>query len=298
MTSALDTDDAAGPLRAELVDHLVDEGLLTDPAWRAAFAAVPRHVFVPFYYDHTGRRVGGDDPDAYGQWLSEVYTDRTLVTHRMDGAATSSSSEPSLMARMLDALQVDDSMKVLEIGTGTGYNAALLSHRLGSDHVTTIDVEPELTAAARERLADAGYQPVIDTGNGANGCPLYAPYDRIIATCGIDEVPSPWIRQLTGEGFILAPIRGALAKIRRTGPVSAEGRFLAGGAFFMPLRNQPTDGVPHRAPAFPEGPRRPSLLPLDMLADNDFRFLAAVVEPDLTWQYNFDDDRRIVSVGA
>lgn len=225
MTSSLDIADQAAAMRAELVGRLVDEGLLTDEAWRAAFEEVPAHAFVPAFYDYSGHRIAEDDPATRGQWLSEVYSDRPLVTHRTDGAATSSRSEPSLMAGMLDALQVEPGMKILEIGTGTGYNAALMSHRLGSDNVTTIDVVAELTEAARERLADVGYQPVVDTGNGALGCPLYAPYHRIIATCRVDTIPVPWVRQLTDDGFILAPISGALARVRRTGRESAEGRF-------------------------------------------------------------------------
>jgi hypothetical protein len=88
-----------------------------------------------------------------------------------------------------------DGMDVLEIGTGTGYNAALLCERLGHAHVTTIDIGPELTALARVRLAEHGYWPHVATGDGACGVPGRDPFNRIVATCGLDAVPQAWIDQ-------------------------------------------------------------------------------------------------------
>lgn len=84
----------------------------------------------------------------------------------------SSSSMPSVMARMLEALAVRDGDRVLEIGTGSGYNAALLCERLGSENVTTIDCNAELVGAARQRLAEHGYEPTVVAGDGFFG---YAP---------------------------------------------------------------------------------------------------------------------------
>lgn len=151
MNLDLDFTQDAAAARAKLAQSLVDAGDLTDPAWRDAFEAVPRHLFVPYFYDHTGRKISVDDPETRTQWFTAVHEDRALVTHRTDGAATSSSSQPSIMATMLEALQVEGGfgMRVLEIGTGTGYNAALLSHRLGALNVTSIDTEPELPRRPR-----------------------------------------------------------------------------------------------------------------------------------------------------
>ncbi|MCZ9339668.1 methyltransferase domain-containing protein, partial [Streptomyces sp. TRM76130] len=102
----------------------------------------------------------------------------------------SSSSQPSLMALMLAELRVADGDRVLEIGAGTGYNAALLCHRLGDDGlVTTVDLDPEITDSARRHLDAAGYHPAVVTGDGARGVPGRAPYDRIIATCALPAVP-------------------------------------------------------------------------------------------------------------
>ncbi|MFD8939270.1 methyltransferase domain-containing protein [Streptomyces sp. NPDC059578] len=287
MTSAF-TDQAAAEARRVLAQALTDAGDLTDPDWRRAFEDVPRHVFVPYFYAPSGERISDDD-----RWFTAVHEDRSLVTHRTDGAATSSSSQPSLMATMLEALAVADGMNVLEIGAGTGYNAALLVHRLGDDHVTTVDIAEDITGPARERLAAAGYRPTVITGDGSLGAPDRAPYDRIIVTCGLSSVPVALLQQLTADGFLLAPLGNALARVHPTGPGTATGRFLPHGAFFMPLRHTPADGVPTRRPPLPTGPGRPSTLPAKAIADNHFRFLAGIAVPGLTWQYDLNDDREI-----
>ncbi|MEU1819688.1 methyltransferase domain-containing protein [Streptomyces roseifaciens] len=292
MSTETDRDQEAAQLRAKLAQTLVDAGDLTDPAWRDAFEKIPRHTCVPYFYDHTGRKITGDDPETREQWLTTVHENRPLVTHRTDGAATSSSSQPSIMATMLEALQVKDGMRVLELGAGTGYNAALLAHRLGDDNVVTIDVSPGITGPARERLAATGHHPLVVTGDGSFGWPDKAPYDRIMATCRLRTIPPALVRQLAEGGFILAPLANALARIHRTGERTAEGAFLPGGAFFMPLRRGLGDGQPTRRPALPDAAGRPTLLPADAIANNDFRFLLSIAAPDLTWQYDLDDDRR------
>ncbi|MFI1014721.1 methyltransferase domain-containing protein [Streptomyces sp. NPDC020965] len=285
------TDDLtirAAVARRALAQALTDAGDLTDLQWRRAFEEVPRHVFVPYFYAPSGDRISGDD-----QWFTAVYEDRSLVTHRTDGAATSSSSQPSLMATMLEALAVQDGMSVLEIGAGTGYNAALLAHRLGDDHVTTVDIAEDITGPARDRLATAGYHPTVITGDGSLGAPDRAPYDRIIVTCGLSSVPPALLQQLTDDGFLLAPLGNALARIHPTGPGAATGRFLPHGAFFMPLRHTSTDGVPTRRPPLPTVPGRPSTLTAEAIADNDFRFLVGIAVPGLTWQYDLGENGEI-----
>lgn len=288
-----DINDQAATARKILAQTLADAGDLSDPAWRVAFEEVPRHVFVPFFYDHAGNRIGADDPATREQWFTAVHEDRSLVTHRTNGAATSSSSQPSLMASMLEALAVEDKMRVLEIGAGTGYNAALLAHRLGDDRVVTVDITPDITGPARDRLALIGHRPRVVTGDGAFGWPDGGPYNRIIVTCRLDSIPGALVAQLADGGFILAPLGSALARIHRTGAHTAEGRFLPGGAFFMPLRRSADDGGTVRRPELPTGTGRPSSLPATAVGDNAFRFLASIVEPGLTWQYDLDDDRQI-----
>ena len=183
-----------------LAEELTAAGHLSDPAWVAAFEHTPRHVFVPAFYAPGERRAAEtlararDTEDAEG-WLDAVYRNEALLTqHRAvnpdaEGVPTSSSSWPSAMAVMLERLEVRDGDSVLEIGTGTGYNAALLCHRLGDSHVTSIEIDPELTGQARDRLADLGHHPSLISGDGSAGAPGRAPFDAIIATCAVSHIP-------------------------------------------------------------------------------------------------------------
>lgn len=116
------------------------------------------------------------------------------------GAAVS--TKPDLMIHMLEVLNIQEGQRILEIGTGTGYNAALLGHRLGDDNVFSVDIDPELIDTARRRLADIGRHPHLTVGNGAEGWPEYAPYDRIIATCAVRRLPWVWYDQLNPRGAV------------------------------------------------------------------------------------------------
>ncbi|WP_432012927.1 methyltransferase domain-containing protein [Streptomyces cucumeris] len=273
---------AAAEARAGLVRRLTEGGALTDPRWRAAFEAVPRHLFVPCYYE-AGEERGGEcaasggavytrlwrddpDPSRRARWLAGAYADAPLATWVRGGELISSSSQPSLMARMLEALEVADGNGVLEIGTGTGYNAALLAHRLGDDRVTTLDLEPELTETARGHLAAAGFRPAAVTGDGARGWPDRAPYDRIIATCAVPSVPAVWLTQCRPGALLLMPLATGLVTLRVADTGHGEGRFLATPAYFVPLRGSapPPSVSTHGVPPRP-------------LMDDSFRFLLNLV---------------------
>ena len=249
----------AASLAARLADTLTSAEEIRDPAWRDAFRKVPRHVFIPDFAtsedtpDGTRYTLYTADGTDRPVWLDTAYTDQTLVT-QIDGKpvrdalpggsghgwATSSSTAPGLMAWMLHTLGVRDGDRVLEVGSGTGYNAALLCERLGSEHVTTIDIDPQLTGHARERLARLGYLPTIATTDGRDGFPGNAPYDRIIATTSWPYLPAAWITQATPGGTILANITGllggamVLATVHDDG--TATGRFLPRWAGFMVAR--------------------------------------------------------------
>lgn len=195
------------------------------------------------------------DPRTRERWLRGVYADAPLATRLRDGELVSSSSQPSLMARMLAELRVSAGDRVLEIGAGTGYNAALLAHRLGDDLVTTVDLEPEITESARSHLADAGYRPTVVTGDGSRGVPERAPYDRIIVTCALTSIPRAWLAQCSPGARILAPLATGLIALTVRDPAHAEGTFLNTAAYFVPLRGgsrpepepTPLGGIPHRA---------------------------------------------------
>lgn len=237
-----DLERVAAEARSALVREIEASGAWdADPVWREAFEAVPRHLFVPYYYVSgvAGfERLWGEerDPRWRERWVRGAYVDAPLATRVRDGELISSSSQPSLMAKMLAELEVEDGSRVLEIGAGTGYNAALLAHRLGDDLVTTVDLDADITEAARTHLDAAGYHPTVVTGDGARGVLVRAPYDRIIATCTLRSIPRAWLAQCVPDGRILTPFATGLVRLRVRDAEHAEGRFLHTSAFFVPLR--------------------------------------------------------------
>lgn len=239
----------------ELADLLVHGGHLTSPEWVTAFTEVPRHVFMPRVYvprPEGGFRVvdvDGTAPLAYQDeaWVTQLdgghpAPDGNGVVH---GAPTSSTSAPSLMAAMLEALDVADGMRVLEVGTGTGYNAALLCHRLGGDRVTTVEFDPELAEQARQRLGQLGCRPTVHVGDGAVGYPPNAPYDRVIVTCALPHVPWSLVEQARPGGVLAVPLWrghlpcGLMLRLTVDGDDRAQGSLLDQYGGFMPTRGVP-----------------------------------------------------------
>ncbi|MGW3141683.1 methyltransferase domain-containing protein [Streptomyces sp. NPDC001139] len=271
--------DLAVTARAALVREIERSGAWEgDPVWREAFEAVPRHLFVPYYY--VGVRGGyerrwGESPDraAREKWMRGAYADAPLATRLRDGDLVSSSSQPSLMARMLAELRVRHGDRVLEVGTGTGYNAALLAHRLGDDDlVTTVDLYPEITETARRHLAAAGHRPAVVTGDGARGVPERAPFDRIMATCTLSSVPLAWLAQCAPGARVLTPLATGLIALTVEDAGHAEGRFLPTPAYFVPLRGE---SRPEPEPA------RLGNVPAPARGDDHFRFLSALTRGTL-----------------
>ncbi|WP_405831671.1 methyltransferase domain-containing protein [Streptomyces sp. NBC_01176] len=266
-----DLDDLATSARAALVRVIEASGAWdADPVWREAFQEVPRHLFVPYYYVGASdgfERVWCEDPDP-GQrerWVRGAYADTALATRVRDAELVSSSSQPSLMAMMLTALEIRDGDAVLEIGAGTGYNAALLAHRLGDGLVTTVDLDPEITESARQHLDAVGRHPTVVTGDGTRGVPERAPFDRIIATCTLTSIPRPWLAQCRPGALILTPLATGLIVLRVRDAGFAEGRFLHTPAYFVPLRGdtRPDDPEPQHLGGLPRRAR----------GDELFRFL-------------------------
>ncbi|MGH3784790.1 MAG: methyltransferase domain-containing protein [Pseudonocardiaceae bacterium] len=234
---------------AGLAEELVTAGKLRSPEWIAAVRAVPRHELVPVVYEQdpgTGAWLTRDATDP--AWRELVYANRGLFTKIGEAAVSwgtgvvglSSSSTPGLMSRMLETLDVREGHDVLEVGTGTGYNAALLCHRLGSEHVFSVDNDPELVELAHNRLVRIGYRPTLVVADGTSGLPEHAPYDRIVATCSVPAIPWAWLEQTRIGGLILADLKlsvhaGNLVRLRRLAD-RAEGRFERTWAGFMALR--------------------------------------------------------------
>ncbi|MGK4580756.1 methyltransferase domain-containing protein [Kitasatospora sp. HPMI-4] len=200
-----------------LIQAVSDElGHDVAPEWQDAARSHPRHHFLPERiwleadgaYSSIGLR---DDPEA---WFAAAYTDAPVITQINDGSEpddpaeawpSSSLSAPSVVFGMLGMLDLRDGMTVLEIGTASGYTAALLCHRLGNDRVVTVELDPVLAGRGEKNLQAAGCSPTVVCGDGLLGHAPAAPYDRVVSTCSVRRVPPEWISQTTPGGVILTP---------------------------------------------------------------------------------------------
>jgi protein-L-isoaspartate O-methyltransferase len=252
-----------------LVEQLIGRGALWSPALIDAFRATPRHCFLQRVYHFQRDR---DDPNR-GAWrelattnpgraeLRLLYADRALTTRLSEPAAgrpalpISSSSQPSLMAQMLEDLRLAPGMRVLEVGTGTGFNAALLAHVVG--RLVSMDVDGAILAEAAENLRAFPDRAVeLRHGDGRQGWPPEAPYDRILVTAATPHIEWAWVEQLAPGGVLEAPLDLApgVAYLVRGGRLALDGGWCFEGhltrpAYFMPLRAEGEAGFPTSGPA-------------------------------------------------
>jgi protein-L-isoaspartate(D-aspartate) O-methyltransferase len=182
----------AGALRMAMVSELREMGAIRSEPVAAALASVPRHLFAP------------------GEPLDAAYAPEGIVMAKRgpDGLALSVMSAAHLQAVMLEQAGIEPGMRVLEVGSG-GYNAALIQEITGkSGHVTTVDIDADITERARACLAAAGYDEVNAVlADAEGGVPEGAPYDRIIVTAAAWDIPPAWIAQLTEQGRLIVPLR-------------------------------------------------------------------------------------------
>ncbi|MEU6314633.1 methyltransferase domain-containing protein [Streptomyces sp. NPDC047014] len=238
----MDLDDR----RREFAELMDGRGLWpADSPWvrRVVLEEVPRHRFAP---DRLWRWNGHDayvpvdrarDQDA---WAGLVYAgpEDSTVIQVLDGLPSSSLSCVAVVADMLDSLVLEPGHRVLECGTGAGWNAALLAARAGGGLVTSVEVDAGLAAAAGRRLAAAGLDVTVHVGDAGTALrPGCAPFDRVIATYAVERIPWAWIEQTAPGGRLVTPwgrlghIALTVAPDRR----SAEG-WVQGLGLFMPSR--------------------------------------------------------------
>jgi protein-L-isoaspartate(D-aspartate) O-methyltransferase len=239
-----DDNFAAQRHRQLLIDQLRADGSVRSEAVEDALQAVPRHLFLP----------GTPLPSAYAN---------DVVVAKRDSASVpiSSASQPSMVARMLEQLQIAPGMRILEIGAGTGYNAALLARLAGPEgHVTTVDVDADLVARASGALAGAGFPDVcVVQADGALGYPVGAPYDRVVATVGAWDLPLAWLDQLAPDGRLVVPLRlrGSVTRsIAFERDKSADDRWRSVASemcSFMPLRGGVADDPGSSIALTPDG---------------------------------------------
>ena len=209
MTAAIDY----AALRRELVDHLRESGIL-DERVLAALSVVPREAFVP-----------------------EALRDRSYEDRALPIGLDQTISQPFTVAYMCEALQLRGDETVLEIGTGSGYGACILS-RLAT-WIYTIERLPDLAERARQRIRRLGFRNItVEVGDGSLGLPAAAPFDAIIATAGAEHCPAAYFGQLAEGGRIVIPVgpsprrQSLLRYIKRHGELTSES---LGDFAFVPL---------------------------------------------------------------
>ncbi len=186
------------------VELLKKEGWIRSEAVEAAFRRVPRHLLIEKVY--RGQPNGLEIDPTNLEHLAMIYSNSPFCIRL--NPEPSSSSEPGLMAQMLELLALQPGMRVLEIGAGSGYNAALMTELVSDPSlITTLDLNRDLVERTRQRLAAAGYGAIhILAQDGFYGCETNAPYDRIVATVGCSDLSPYWLAQLASDGFMLIPL--------------------------------------------------------------------------------------------
>jgi protein-L-isoaspartate(D-aspartate) O-methyltransferase len=198
--------------RRMVVDQIRRRGV-RDERVLAAMEEIPRHLFVPSAI----RAKAYDDgplPIGEGQTISQ----------------------PFIVAEMTEALRLTGVEKVLEIGTGSGYQTAILAKL--ARRVVTVERIPSLASDAARRLRDLGFANVeFVTGDGTLGCPAHAPFDRILSAAASPSVPPPWLEQLEEGGIIVLPVGGRFSQdlMRVTKSGGKQRVEILGACIFVPL---------------------------------------------------------------
>ncbi|HZI66830.1 MAG TPA: protein-L-isoaspartate(D-aspartate) O-methyltransferase [Thermoanaerobaculia bacterium] len=217
--------DADAERRSRMVETQIVARGVRDPRVLAAMRKVPRHRFV-------------DDAQR-----AEAYED-----HPLPIPGNQTISQPYIVALMTELLELAPSSRVLEIGTGSGYQSAVLAEL--ADHVYTIEIVPELARLAESRMKELGYGNVtVREGDGYRGWPEHAPFDGIIVTAAPERIPQPLLDQLAPGGVMVIPVGGFFQELK-VFRKSADGRITEKD--ILPVRFVPMTGEVEKTPTVPE----------------------------------------------
>ncbi|MFJ4972354.1 methyltransferase domain-containing protein [Streptomyces sp. NPDC088755] len=278
---------------AGLLDVLREKGTPLGP-WGDAVVSVRRELFLPDEIEVGDELVSRATSPA--RWLELAYGDVSVTTQINDGRPTgpeeyrlptSSSSQPSVMLEMLSLLDVQATDRILELGSGTGLNAAWLAHRVGSHRVVSVEIDPVLAEQAAKNTLAANLSPLIVQGDGEQGWPAGAPYQGVIATYAVTAIPYAWVEQVADpHGRIVAPWGGsffphsfAVLDVRGG---RADGRFTGYPAFMRSRNPRPARGflddfLHHREAA---DATTTGISPLRLAQDPDALFYTGLALPD------------------
>lgn len=205
-------------LRAQMVQEIYKRTSANSTVLDA-FRSVDRRDYVPTFL--VPRATRGIKPGTWERrtesdgsaWARCLYSAESALVVKLsrEGQPMSSSTAPWLMAMMIDALALTERTKILEIGTGTGYNAAVIAHALSrGGRIVTVELDKELFESAKTKLLK--YENVtVRHGDGRAGLPEFAPYDNIVATVAANRIESAWLDQLNVAGRIIVNLQGALS---------------------------------------------------------------------------------------
>lgn len=207
----------------EAAKSLADKVTADSPGWHGAVSTTPRHLLVARWWERVPHSPAEEwernaPPNGSPEHLEAAYSDRTLVTRvgplhadhaqadeKAIGSPTSSSTLPGLIVSMLHRLDLKPGHRTLDVGFGSGYASALMCQRAGDENVTSVDVDPYLVRAGRERLAEFGRAPRVEAVDATGELPDSA-YDRIMATVSVRPVPATWLRALRPGGKLITTI--------------------------------------------------------------------------------------------
>ncbi|MFJ6657955.1 protein-L-isoaspartate(D-aspartate) O-methyltransferase [Streptomyces sp. NPDC091377] len=296
-------------MAANLAAELKATGDLTARSLIDAVSATPRHLFVPRYFQNSGGAPTlwqeRTEPDGES-WLRPIYSNTTLVTaldqaeqvtNGWHGIPTSSSTQPSLTCRMVEALDVRSDDRVLDGGLGTGYQAALIASQLRhGSQLTACDLSG--TSEAGKRLVQLGHDvdvlPADATSQAFN-----KKFDKAIFSFGLPRITDTIRSAMAPGGHLIAnvlgPLSAALVLLEADGDGNLNGPFLQGGGLFMPARHKDRDPV--SLPAQVPASQGLTDIPVETFDNYQFKFLLAAHLPGVNLQYGTEEGqstRRLV----